>query len=223
MVTSALEQEGKSTTIASLAVALARSGRRVALVDLDLRKPYLHRFFQIDQIPGVIDVLSGRRELSTALKPILLPGSDRRASRRASSSQARGDGSGLLAVLPGRPLGPDPAFLVGSPKMTALIERLKSDWDFVLLDTPPLPAVDDGLALSASVDGVLVVARSGSVPRRMLQELSASARLLAGRRARVRADRPESERGLRLRLRLRRQLRRRIQLGPVGETSTQRR
>ncbi len=172
MVTSALEQEGKSTTIASLAVALARSGRRVALVDLDLRKPYLHRFFQIDQIPGVIDVLSGRRELSTALKPILLPGSDRRASRRASSSQARGDGSGLLAVLPAGPLGPDPAFLVGSPKMTALIERLKSDWDFVLLDTPPLPAVDDGLALSASVDGVLVVARSGSVPRRMLQEMS---------------------------------------------------
>jgi Mrp family chromosome partitioning ATPase/capsular polysaccharide biosynthesis protein len=172
MVTSALEQEGKSTTIASLAVALARSGRRVALVDLDLRKPDLHRFFRIGQMPGVIDVLSGRRELATALKPILLPGSDRRPSRRASSTHARGDASSLLAVLPAGPLGPDPAFLVGSPKMTALLEQLKNDWDFVLVDAPPLPAVDDGLALSASVDGVLVVSRSGLVPRRMLQEMS---------------------------------------------------
>ena len=172
MITSALEQEGKSTTIASLAVALARSGRRVALVDLDLRKPDLHRFFQIGQVPGVIDVLSGRRDLSAVLKPVLLPGSDRRSSRLASSTHARGDASSLLAVLPAGPLGPDPAFLVGSPKMTALIEQLKSDWDFVLVDAPPLPAVDDGLALSASVDGVLVVTRSGLVPRRMLQEMS---------------------------------------------------
>jgi Mrp family chromosome partitioning ATPase len=171
MITSALEQEGKSTTIASLAVALARSGRRVALVDFDLRKPYLHRFFQIGQTPGVIDVVAGRCELSTALKPVLLPSSDRRASRQTSAA-ASGDASSLLAVLPAGPLGPDPAFLVGSPKVAALIEQLKSDWDFVLVDAPPLPAVDDGLALSAAVDGMLVVARSGIVPRRMLQELS---------------------------------------------------
>jgi Mrp family chromosome partitioning ATPase len=56
--------------------------------------------------------------------------------------------------------------------MTALLEQLRNDWDFVLVDAPPLPAVDDGLALSASVDGVLVVSRSGLVPRRMLQEMS---------------------------------------------------
>ena len=56
--------------------------------------------------------------------------------------------------------------------MTALIEQLKRDWDFVLVDAPPLPAVDDGLALSISVDGVVVITRSGLVPRRMLQEMS---------------------------------------------------
>jgi len=172
MITSALEQEGKSTTIASLAVALARSGRRVALVDLDLRKPYLHRFFQISQVPGVIDVISGRHKLATALKPIVLPGYDRRSSRLGSPTRARSDASSLLAVLPAGPLGPDPAFLVGGAKMTALLEQLKNDWDFVLVDAPPLPAVDDGLALSASVDGVLVVTRSGLVPRQMLQEMS---------------------------------------------------
>lgn len=164
MVTSALEQEGKSTTIASLAVALARSGRRVALVDLDLRKPFLHRLFRISQSPGVIDVVSGNRELAAVLKPVLLPGSHRQASL---------SGSSLLAVLPAGPVGlEDPSYLVSHPKMTELIEQLKSDWDFVLVDSPPLPAVDDGLALSASVDGVLVVTRSGRVPRQMLQELS---------------------------------------------------
>jgi Mrp family chromosome partitioning ATPase len=172
MVTSALEQEGKSTTIAGLAVALARAGRRVALIDLDLRKPDLHRLFHIPQTPGVVDVLTGRCELSDALKPVLLPGSNRRSSRQAAQASLNGDASSMLAVLPAGPLGPDPAFLVGSPRMTALIEQLRRDWDFVLLDTPPLPAVDDGLALSASVDGVLVVARSGAATRRMLQEVS---------------------------------------------------
>jgi Mrp family chromosome partitioning ATPase len=53
-----------------------------------------------------------------------------------------------------------------------LIEQLRNDWDFVLIDAPPLPAVDDGLALSALVDGVLVVVRSGAVPRRVLQEMA---------------------------------------------------
>ena len=182
MITSALEQEGKSTTIASLAVALARSGRRVALVDLDLRKPYVHRFFQISQVPGVIDVVSGRRELSDALKPVLVSGKERRSARYASSAQESGDPSSLLAVLPAGPLGPDPAFLVGHANMTALLEQLKQDWDFVLVDTPPLPAVDDGLALSAAVDGILVVTKSGAVPRRMLQEMS---RLLDSARAEV--------------------------------------
>jgi tyrosine-protein kinase len=171
MITSALEQEGKSTTIASLGVALARSGRRVALVDFDLRKPYLHKFFRIGQTPGVVDVVTGRFDLSDAVKPVL-PGFDRGSSRPAASAHARGDGPGMLAVLPAGLPGPDPAFLVGDPAVTTLIEHLKSDWDFVLVDGPPLPAVDDGLALSASVDGVLVVVRSGMVPRGMLQEMS---------------------------------------------------
>jgi tyrosine-protein kinase len=172
MVTSALEQEGKSTTLASLAVALARSGRRVALVDLDLRAPFLHRFFQVSSLPGVIDVVVNRCKLSDALKPVHIPGFNRGSSHRASSLDARSEPSGLLAVLPAGALGPDPAFLVGTPGVAELIDQLKNDWDFVLIDAPPLPAVDDGLALSALVDGVLVVVRSGAVPRRVLQEMA---------------------------------------------------
>jgi len=105
---------------------------------------------------------------------VLVPGAERIAkpSRLGRTRDSHTDASGLLAVLPAGTPGPDPAFLVDSPEMTALIEQLKSDWDVVLLDSPPLPAVDDGLALSATVDAVLVVIRSGVVPRRMLQELS---------------------------------------------------
>jgi Mrp family chromosome partitioning ATPase len=172
MIASALEQEGKSTTLASLAVALARSGRRVALVDLDLRAPFLHRFFQVSSLPGVIDVVRNRCKLSDALKLVDIPGSGRGSSRRASSLAAPSDDSGRLAILPAGALGPDPAFLVGTPMVAELIEQLRNDWDFVLIDAPPLPAVDDGLALSALVDGVLVVVRSGAVPRRVLQEMA---------------------------------------------------
>jgi polysaccharide biosynthesis transport protein len=172
MITSALEQEGKSTTLAGLAVALARAGRRVALVDLDLRKPYLHRFFHIGKTPGVTEVITGRRELSDTLKPILIPGSNRVSSRPSRNSGSHAETPGMLAVLPAGTPGPDPAFLVDSPEMAELIEQLRGDWDIVLLDAPPLPAVDDGLALSAIVDAVLVVVRSGAVPRRVMLEMS---------------------------------------------------
>src|ERR671918_20164 len=72
MVTSAVEREGKSTTVANLAVAFARAGRRVVLVDLDLRRPYLHRFFKTPSTPGVVEVALGQAELDEALTPILV-------------------------------------------------------------------------------------------------------------------------------------------------------
>lgn len=174
MITSALEQEGKSTTLAGLAVALARAGRRVALVDLDLRKSYLHRFFHVGMTPGVTDVVTGRLQLSDALRQVLVPGANRTAaaSRLTRDPGSQTDNPGMLAILPAGTPGPDPSFLVDSPEMAELIEQLRSDWDIVLLDAPPLPAVDDGLALSAIVDAVIVVVRSRAVPRRMLEELS---------------------------------------------------
>ena len=75
MITSAVKGEGKSTTVANLAVAMARAGRRVALVDLDVREPMLHRFFDLARKPGVTDVALGNAELDAALTRITIPGS----------------------------------------------------------------------------------------------------------------------------------------------------
>ena len=173
MVTSAVEQEGKSTTIAGLAVALVRAGRRVALVDLDLRKPYLHRFFRIPSVPGITDVIDGRASLADAMKPIIvIPGSDQTTTRVAPYLSGARDAPSLLSLLPAGTMRPDPGEFIGSEGLLALIEKLSDDWDFVLIDAPPLPAVADALTLSASVDAIVVITRFGAVHHRMLHELA---------------------------------------------------
>jgi Mrp family chromosome partitioning ATPase/capsular polysaccharide biosynthesis protein len=172
MITSSLEQEGKSTTIASLGVAFARAGRRVVLVDLDLRKPYLHRFFHIGHVPGMTDVVARRVDLQDALKPILIPGSDRTSARVAPYVNGNENPSSLLAVLPAGTMRADPGDFIGSESVAAVIDALRRDWDLVLIDAPPLPAVGDALELSGRVDAILAVTKFGVVHERMLHELA---------------------------------------------------
>jgi len=159
MVTSATEQEGKSTTVANLAVALAKAGRRVVLVDLDLRKPYLDRFFDLTGRPGMTDVALGHVTLDQAMWSIPIPGAD------------GGSGAGSLHVLPSGPMPPNPADLIESSVVTEVLLDLAERADVVLLDSAPLLPVADGVVLSNKVDGMLVVVRASTIRRPVLTEL----------------------------------------------------
>ena len=162
MVTSAVESEGKSTTVANLAVAFARAGRRVVLVDLDLRKPLVDRFFGLENRPGVTDVALGRLDLDHALMPVEI-------SRPGVGEHRTVPGE--LEVLPSGALPPDAGEFVGTRALGAILRNLRDRFDIVLVDAPPLLKVGDALSLSARVDGLIVVSRLGVVRRGMLTEL----------------------------------------------------
>jgi succinoglycan biosynthesis transport protein ExoP len=181
MITSAVQREGKSTTIANLAVALVRAGRRVALVDLDLRRPFLHRFFRIRSTPGATDVLLGRSKLSDAMRPVpvaAVGGSRSRptpnAALHATSNSSNGHGQldGVLNVLPAGTIPPDPGELIGTEGLGSLLDALREQFDFVLIDAPPLLVVGDAMTLSARVDAMFAVTRLKVVHRGMLHELA---------------------------------------------------
>jgi capsular exopolysaccharide synthesis family protein len=156
MVTSATEQEGKSTTISNLAVALARAGQHVVLVDLDLRQPAIDRFFDIDSSCGITQVLTGSADLGQAVIRIPL------------GSYGVG---GCLDVLPAGPPPSDPGELITSARLSEILEHLRGNCDLVLIDVPPLFQVGDGLVLSSKTDAVVVVTRMDVVRRPMLAEL----------------------------------------------------
>jgi capsular exopolysaccharide synthesis family protein len=164
MVTSAVEAEGKSTTIANLAVAYARAGQRVALVDLDLRRPFVGKFFGLEENPGVTDVALGRVELDKALVPIPI-------SRPAPSENGRAV-LGQLEVLPSGALPPDAGEFIGTRTLGAILRSLRDRFDLVFVDAPPMLKTGDPLTLSGRVDAIVVVSRLKVVRRGMLAELS---------------------------------------------------
>jgi succinoglycan biosynthesis transport protein ExoP len=164
MITSAVEGEGKSTTIANLAIAYARAGQRVALVDLDLRRPFVGVFFGLENRPGVTDVALGRIELDRALVPVEI-------SRPGGGENGRAV-LGELEVLPSGPLPPDAGEFVGTRALGAILRSLRDRFDLVFVDAPPMLKIGDPLTLSGRVDALVVVSRLKIVRRGMLAELS---------------------------------------------------
>jgi Mrp family chromosome partitioning ATPase/capsular polysaccharide biosynthesis protein len=177
MVTSAVEQEGKSTTIANLAIAMARAGQRVVLVDLDLRRPYVDKFFGVDG-PGITQVALGHVPLEQALATIAIadPGSNVEIVAPATGN-GNGNGhakavKGVLQVLSSGPIPPDPGEFVNTEALSQILAELRNRFDIVLIDAPPALRVGDAMTLSQKVDGVVVVARMKIVRRQMLNELA---------------------------------------------------
>ena len=168
LVTSAGEREGKSTTAANLAVALARGGQRVVLVDLDLRRPALHRFFDLGG-PGIAQVALGRTTLEDALAPIPLvwPGSHTLPTPEGNGVRPVG---GLLHVLPVGSMRENVDDVLTDRVLANVLEDLRKNADVVLIDSTPL-GVGDAVAVTAAVDALLVVTRV-DVVRPLLRELA---------------------------------------------------
>ena len=169
MITSALQAEGKSTTAANLAVAMARAGRRIILVDLDLRRPFLDRFFGLEGQPGLTQVALGHVSLEEAITPVAISGRDHGVAVSNGNGAARVEGT--LEILPSGPIPPNPGEFVGSHKLVEILEELRGRADVVLLDAPPVLHVGDAMTLSARVDALIVVTRLNVVRRPMLNEL----------------------------------------------------
>jgi capsular exopolysaccharide synthesis family protein len=166
MITSASRGEGKSTTIANLAVAFARAGRRVVLVDLDLRRPSLASFFGLENGVGLAQVALGRASLASALVRIPIVEDD-----NAARVSENGAGPGFLEVLPSGPVPPNPAEFAGSHVLTEVLARLEEGADLVLIDAPPILQVSDAMTLSTKVDGLMAIVRLPDIRRPVLDEL----------------------------------------------------
>lgn len=148
LATSTAPDEGKTTTIANLAVTMAQSEQRVILVDCDLRRPSLHTTFGLPNTAG--------------LTSLMLEETDRIPVQKTEVP-------GLLVLTSG-PLPPRPADILGSKRMEAVIAQLRQQADIVLFDTPPVNAVTDAAVLATKVDGVLLVLRAGSTKRDRARE-----------------------------------------------------
>ncbi|MGD9488523.1 MAG: GumC family protein [Calditrichaceae bacterium] len=144
LVTSSGPKEGKSTTAANLAIAMAQSGNKVVLVDADLRRPVVHSIFGQEKDSGVTNYLMDAIPYEELAKETPMEN---------------------LFIITSGILPPNPSELISSHKMEGLLEKLKQDFDIILFDSPPVIAVTDAAILSTKVDGVIIIVSSGQTNR----------------------------------------------------------
>lgn len=149
LVTSALPGEGKSTTVANTGIALAQTGARVLIVDLDMRKPSLGEAFSVNAEQGMSTFLSGNSDLSSQIHEAGLPN---------------------LFLVPAGPKAPNPAELIGSKRMATGMQLMEEYFNYVVIDSPPVLELSDALVISRYVDGVILVARGEKTPRKAVQK-----------------------------------------------------
>lgn len=147
VVTSSIPNEGKSTTTINLAIALADAGKRVALLDADLRKPKIAEYLGIEGGAGLTDVLIGRATINDVMMPW---------------------GGRSLYVLPSGKVPPNPSELLGSQQMGRLLEMLEREFDVVLFDAPPLLPVTDAAILARVTSGAIMIVSAGKTTKHQL-------------------------------------------------------
>lgn len=152
LITSARPGEGKTTVSANLAISLAQLGRRVLLVEADLRRPALHKLFGLESTTGIVTFLTGQSGWRDVVHP---------------------SGLGGLDVMFCGPVPPNPAELLASNRMRELLEEATRAYDIVLLDSPPMLNVADGRVLAAMVEAVILIVKGGDTPRDLVQQAHA--------------------------------------------------
>lgn len=152
MVSSALPSEGKTTAVVNLGLALVDAGKRVIIVEADLRKPKVTRYLGMVGGVGLTNILSGSADLDEVLQEY---------------------GEGALSVVAAGPTPPNPGELLASSHMQALLDRLRVMADFVLVDAPPVLPVADASGLAVKMDGVLLSVRYGGTRKEQLRQAAA--------------------------------------------------
>jgi len=141
-VTSSGPGEGKSITVSNFAIALAQAGSRVLIVDADLRKPRIHKIFNISNSVGLTNIIVQNLDWKT----------------RVQTTEVKN-----LGIITSGPIPPNPSEICGSEKMKSLINAFKEEFDYVIIDTPPAGVVTDGALVGAYTDGIILVVASGDV------------------------------------------------------------
>jgi len=163
LVTSSLPGEGKTTVAVNLGATLASLGSKVVVVDCDMRRPAAHRSARVRNNPGFVQCLTGHNDLLEALQPV--------------------PGVANLSIVPCGPIPPNPAEILSSPAAGQLLHRLRSEFDYVLVDSPPLLSVADSRILATLTDAVVLVVRAYETPYDVVRRArallySAGARIL---------------------------------------------
>jgi len=144
LITSALPEEGKTSTVVNLGATLASLGSKVVIVDCDMRRPACHRSTRVENKPGFVQCLTGHVELADAILPV--------------------PGVANLSVVPCGPIPPNPAEVLSSPLAAELLRKLRAQFEYVLVDSPPLLSVADSRILSTVTDAVVLVVRAYETP-----------------------------------------------------------
>ena len=154
LVSSAGPGEGKTTTVANLAITFANLGRKTLLVDTDLRRPVIHSVFNVKREPGVTNYLSGQTDdYHSLVKPSEIEN---------------------LSLLTSGLIPPNPSEMLGSRKMSQFIKKLESDWEMILFDSPPLVAVTDATMISKEIDSIILVIKAGQTDKKAFHHTMAN-------------------------------------------------
>lgn len=140
IITSSVPNEGKSINCCNLGITMAQTNSRVLIIDCDLRKPTVHKLLKLKGIPGLSELLAGMNEVAECIQS---------------------SGYQNLDILSAGTIPPNPAELLSSEAMDKVLENLSDEYDYILLDTPPVNVVADAMVLSPKADGVVLVVREG--------------------------------------------------------------